>query len=152
MARIKGVIAMIAVAALAALAAAGPAAKAHIDGGGVAITVLLAKPAEDTPDRAELWLIVENYTAAPAILRGLSSNKARRIVIERRRSLLGFEFGQTVDFLRIKPGERFFLAPPDYTVLAETDAPETLGSPDLRLEGDFGPLGVVEAHIELLPR
>lgn len=150
-ARVTSAIALIVGAALAGLALVGPAADAHIGPGGVALTVLMARPLEEAPDRVELDLLVENYSTEPVDLRGLSSNKSRRIVIERRRTFLGFEFWRVVGSLRLQPGERVFLAPPDYRVIAETDAPETMATPELVLEGDFGPLGAIEAHLLLLP-
>ncbi len=104
------------------------------------------------PGAVGLRVLIVNNTGGAVTLRGLAPRGGAPVAIVRNRTLLGLDFSQPVDFLRVDFGARMLLAAPGYTVLAEDlDIDAVIGGA-VELVADFGPLGSVVLEVVGAPQ
>lgn len=93
------------------------------------------------PERAPIAWELVNAAGHAMTVHGLSTPRAERLTLMRRRSLLGVESYQPVDFLRLEAGETVRLESPDYVLafegVTETDATLVLITLDLGPDGEL---------------
>jgi hypothetical protein len=99
------------------------------------------------PAHAPLAWELSNVTGHALTVHGLSSPRAERVRLLRRRKLLWWESYEPVDFLRLEGGETARLAAPEYVLafdgLAETAMTLVLITVDLGPDGEVT-VGLVE--------
>ena len=98
-----------------------------------------------------LRVLLVNNTPGAATLRGLSAGGAP-VALNRRRSLLGLELLQPVQFLRLESGHRVLLAAPDYVVSADGLDLDAVIRGKVVISADFGPLGTLPLEVVGAPQ
>lgn len=126
-------------------------AAAHPDHG-EGIHAALVGASRTADGRPEVTISLMNNTGGAVTLRGLLRRHGDVLQITRRRSMLGLELAQPVSFVRLSPGERLLLGPPEYSVTGQGLEIGALLSGDDWIVADFGPDGQVVLELEGAPQ